>query len=293
MFHQHGGTAGSQLYVVVEKILTGEEPLPASWPVNGTTGYELLNDINRVLVHDPGLEVLRLQYESLTDITDSPQQIIYESKKQILAEAMSSEIHMLAGRLHRLTQRHRMSRDFTFPALLRALGEVIACFPVYRTYAPPQGWNVDDVDYGHVMAAIRWAKLRNPTMDWTTLDFIGSVLLLQFPAVGEPDREDFRDFVLRFQQVTGPVTAKGIEDTAFYRYYPLAALNEVGGELTPGLTASRTFIAGCNIGLPIGRTACPPRRRTTPSAARTCGHGCWSCRKSPTNGWKPCDAGRN
>jgi (1->4)-alpha-D-glucan 1-alpha-D-glucosylmutase len=134
-----------------------------------------------------------------------------------------------------------MSRDFTYPALLKALREVIACFPVYRTYVPPHGWDVDEADYGHVMHAVRWAKLRNPTMDWSALDFIASVLLLQFPRADEPDREQFRDFVLRFQQITGPVTAKGIEDTAFYRYYPCAALNEVGGELNASALAPEEF----------------------------------------------------
>lgn len=234
LFQQHFADAAepaAQLYVVVEKILTGEEPLSTTWPVSGTTGYELLNDINRLLVDGPGLETLRSEYPAIMGSSDAPAQVVYDSKKQILAESMSSEIHMLAGRLHRLTQRHRMSRDFTYTGLLRALSEVIACFPVYRTYVPPQGWDVDEVDYGRVMTAVRWAKLRNPAMDWSTLDFIASVLLLQFPPADEPDREDFRDFVLRFQQITGPVTAKGIEDTAFYRYYPLAALNEVGGEL--------------------------------------------------------------
>jgi (1->4)-alpha-D-glucan 1-alpha-D-glucosylmutase len=244
MFQQHRGEgegANNKLYVVVEKILTGEEPLPQSWPVSGTTGYELLNDISRLLVSGPGLETLRNEYETLCDVEETPLEVIYASKKQILAESMSSELHMLAGRLHRLTQRHRMSRDFTFSGLLRALGEVIACFPVYRTYVPPQGWEVDDADYGRVMTAVRWTKIRNPTMDWTTLDFIASVLLLQFPSFDEPDREHFRDFVLRFQQVTGPVTAKGIEDTSFYRYYPLAALNEVGGELTATAHTAEDF----------------------------------------------------
>lgn len=234
MFQQHfADTAepAAQLYVVVEKILTGEEPLSTAWSVAGTTGYELLNDINRLLVDGPGLETLRSEYSIIMGSGDAPAQLVYDSKKQILAESMASEIHMLAGRLHRLTQRHRMSRDFTYTGLLRALSEVIACFPVYRTYVPPQGWDVDEVDYGRVMTAVRWAKLRNPAMDWSTLDFIASVLLLQFPPADEPDREAFRDFVLRFQQITGPVTAKGIEDTAFYRYFPLAALNEVGGEL--------------------------------------------------------------
>ncbi|MEX0937824.1 MAG: malto-oligosyltrehalose synthase [Pirellulales bacterium] len=221
-----------RLYVVVEKILTGEEPLPTDWPTCGTTGYELLNDLNRVLVDEQGLEYLRSVYASLTGVEQPPAEIVYNSKKRILDDAMPSELHMLAGQLHRLTQRHRMSRDFTFPALLRALRELIACFPVYRTYVPPEGWEIDDADFGHVMAAVRWAKRRNPTMATGVFDFLGSVLLLQFPlGVDHPDRERFREFVLRFQQVTGPVTAKGIEDTSFYRYYPLASLNEVGGEL--------------------------------------------------------------
>lgn len=221
----------TQLYVVVEKILSGEEALPPDWPVCGSTGYELLNDFGRLLVSGPGVARLRREYSEIVDEEMSPAQIVYQSQKEILNHAMSSELHVLAGRLHRLAQRHRMSRDFTFPVLLRAMRELIACFPVYRTYVSSRGWEVDQADRARVLAAVRTAKRRNPAMAWTALDFLAEVLLLEYPSADEPDRDEFREFVLKFQQVTGPVTAKGIEDTAFYRYYPLASLNEVGGEL--------------------------------------------------------------
>ncbi len=224
--------SADRLYVVVEKILSGEEPLPADWPVCGTTGYELLGDLSRLLVDRAGVQRLRRDYASVTGMEQSPAEVVYESKKRILDDTMSSELHVLAGQLHRLTQRHRMSRDFTFLTLLRALRELVACFPVYRTYVTSRRWEVDEADYGRIRTAVRLAKRRNPTMEWNALDFLASVLLLEFPAGTEgSEREEFRQFVLKFQQVTGPVTAKGIEDTAFYRYCPLASLNEVGGEL--------------------------------------------------------------
>jgi (1->4)-alpha-D-glucan 1-alpha-D-glucosylmutase len=144
---------------------------------------------------------------------------------------MSSELHVLGWRLSRLAERNRWSRDLTLTSLVRALAEAIACFPVYRTYIRPSDVTPGDEDHRRIMMAIRLAKIRNTEMSWAYFDFIASVLLLQVPP-GSPDDElrERREFVLKFQQVTGPVTAKGLEDTAFYRYYPLASLNEVGGD---------------------------------------------------------------
>jgi (1->4)-alpha-D-glucan 1-alpha-D-glucosylmutase len=113
------------------------------------------------------------------------------------------------------------------------LREVIACFPVYRTYVRCTGWEVDPDDLGRIAQAVRMAKRRNPSMPRAVFDFVSAVLTLSFPPELEKrEREAWREFTLRFQQVTGPVTAKGVEDTAFYRYVPLASLNEVGGEIT-------------------------------------------------------------
>ncbi len=230
-----------RLYVVVEKILSGEEQLPIHWEVSGTTGYELISGLNRLLVDSEGVEFLRKNYFKLSGVHETAAEVVYQSKKRIIDDAMSSELHVLARKLHRISRNLRWSRDFTFSVLLRTLREVIACFPVYRTYVSSRGWDVDASDTGYIQLAIRLAKRRNPTMSWTAIDFVGRILLLQLPVgLSQELREELRRFVLKFQQVTGPITAKGTEDTAFYRYYPLVSLNEVGGELeSPTLTISQ------------------------------------------------------
>ena len=220
------------LYVVAEKILSAGEELREDWPVSGSTGYDLLGEIGSVLVDASGVARLRDRYAELSGVTHPPRDVIYQSKLTVLQTAMSSELNVLASQLYRMAQADRGSCDFTLPVLLRALREVIACFPVYRTYVRPRGWDVRDEDRLRIMSAVRWAKRRNPTMPWTAFEYLASVLLLEFPPyLSDEQREAWRRLALKLQQVTGPVTAKGLEDTAFYRYYPLASLNEVGGEL--------------------------------------------------------------
>jgi len=245
LFRRHGQAGGSdgddghrQLYVVAEKILSGDEPLPEEWPVCGTTGYELLNLLNRLLVDGEGVNKLRAAYGRLTDQVLSPRDVLYDSKRAVLLSAMASELHMLATQLYRIAQPLRSARDFTLGGLQRALREVIACMAVYRTYVRPRGWDVSETDYRRVTLAVRMAKRRNPTMPWGVFDFIASILLLQYPpSLSEEQAAQWREFALKVQQVSGPVTAKGLEDTAFYRYYPLASLNEVGAELdSPAIT---------------------------------------------------------
>ena len=245
LFRRYGNSSGAdgedgnrQLYVVAEKILSGDEPLPEDWPVCGTTGYELLNLLNRLLVDGEGVNKLRIAYGRLTDQVLSPRDVLYDSKRAVLLAAMASELHMLAAQLYRIAQPLRSARDFTLGGLQRALREVIACMAVYRTYLRPRGWDVSETDYRRVTLAVRMAKRRNPTMAWGVFDFISSVLLLQYPpGLSEDQAAEWREFVLKVQQVSGPVMAKGLEDTAFYRYYPLASLNEVGAELdTPAIT---------------------------------------------------------
>ena len=221
-----------QIYVVAEKILGGDEPLPTEWSVCGTTGYDLLNQLSRVLVHADGLTTLRANYGKLTDQDDSPADVVYESKRTILISSMASELQMLAAELYRLAQQHRASRDFTRPVLQSALREIIASLTVYRTYIRPQGWEVSEMDYRRVTTAVRMAKRRNRTMSSAVFDFIASILLLESPpALSNEQAAQRRSFALKVQQVSGPIAAKGVEDTAFYRYYPLASMNEVGGEL--------------------------------------------------------------
>ncbi len=221
-----------EIYLVAEKILTGDEPLCEDWAVCGTTGYDLLNFLSRVQVYGDGLAQLREFYDRITGNVAKPADVVYESKRAVLSSTMASELQMLTANLYRIAQRHRASRDFTRPALGRALREVIACITVYRTYVRGDSWEVSDADYRTVSTAVRMAKRRNRTLPNSVFDYIQSVLLLEHPpTVTDEHAAERREFALKLQQVSGPVTAKGVEDTAFYRYYPLASLNEVGGEL--------------------------------------------------------------
>jgi (1->4)-alpha-D-glucan 1-alpha-D-glucosylmutase len=222
----------SEIYVVAEKILSGDEPLSTDWPVAGTTGYDWMNAIGRLQVNADGLTALREFYDRYTGNTAKPADVIYESKRAVLFSSMSSELQMLGASLYRIAQSHRASRDFTRPVLQRALREVIASMTVYRTYVRGDSWDVSESDYRTVTFAVRMAKRRNRSLPVAVFDFISSVLLLEHPpTVSDEQAADRRAFALKLQQVTGPVAAKGVEDTAFYRYYPLASLNEVGGEL--------------------------------------------------------------
>jgi len=231
-----GGPAGGRsTYVVVEKILTGDETLPAEWPVHGTTGYEFLNLVNGLFVDPGGARAIERAYQRLRDGTGSFDDLLYRAKKLILRTAMSSELYVLASRLDRISEQHRWSRDFTASNLHLALGETIACFPVYRSYVQADTVEMSSGDRQHVMRAIRDAKRRNRSTSESLFDFIADVLLLRDPeGLSDIERGERREFVLRVQQLTGPVMAKGLEDTVFYRYFPLASLAEVGGRPTGG-----------------------------------------------------------
>ena len=152
--------------------------------------------------------------------------VVYESKKLILNSSLSG----LVRRLDRISRQHRWSRDLTFFGFQEALREVMACFPVYRTYVRSAFNVMDDEDLGYILSALEMAKRRNRGMNESILDFLASVLLLQEPeGLSELEQAERRDFVMRFQQLTGPVTAEGLYYTALYRYFPLASLNEIGG----------------------------------------------------------------
>jgi (1->4)-alpha-D-glucan 1-alpha-D-glucosylmutase len=229
-------------YIVVEKILVRDERLRPDWTVHGTTGYEFLNQVNGLFIDAAAEPQFQTLYVRFTGQPFRFGDIAYQSKKLILDGTMSSELHMLARRLDRISEQHRWSRDFTLFSLQEALAEVIACFPVYRTYIRAAKNTVGDEDRHHILSALRTAKRRNPAMSDSIFDFIASVLLLQDPeGLSVTDRDERRDFVMHFQQITGPVMAKGIEDTAFYRVYPLASQNEVGGNPERFGVAMETF----------------------------------------------------
>jgi (1->4)-alpha-D-glucan 1-alpha-D-glucosylmutase len=220
--------AAAPLYVVAEKILEPEEPLPTQWPIAGTTGYDFLNRCLGLFVDADGLRDVERAYSRFIGVRMDFRDVVYECKLLILRVAMSSELQLLAYRLNRLSEKHRRTRDFTFNNLRTALREILACFPVYRTYIGAGG--ISERDRRFVHQAVAQAKRRNPAMDAAVFDFVRDVLLLEQPPQLDAEGRRERDFFVgRFQQVTSPVMAKGVEDTASYRYVPLVALNEVGG----------------------------------------------------------------
>ena len=219
-----------RVYLAAEKILVGDEELRPGWAIEGTTGYGFLNLLNGLFVDASKARFFQRLYRKFTGWSQSYSDLIYESKRLVMQVSMSSELNVLSRRLDRISEQHRRSRDFTLESLRDALREVIACFPVYRTYIRTDTQHPDEQDERYIRSAIKTAKRRNPATSGSVFDFIQDLLLLKDPdSISEADRAERRLFVMRFQQLTGPVMAKGLEDTAFYRYCPLLSLNEVGG----------------------------------------------------------------
>jgi len=207
----------------VEKILAPRETLPKGWPVDGTTGYDFLNDAMGALLHDGNEEALRRTYRRAAPGAQSYDTTVYRSKLLVIEQTLSSELARLAYELDRLSEADYHTRDVTLAALREALREVVAAIGRYRTFLPHDPETAQEV----VEEAIHRALQRNPATEPTVYEFVERAILGEL-------REDLhdaqRDWVGRLQQYTGPVAAKGIEDTALYRYVPLTALNEVGGE---------------------------------------------------------------
>lgn len=218
-----------QLYVVVEKILALDEALPEEWPVHGTSGYDALNRINMLFVDGVSENDFTRQYEELIDDPTQFRDLVLEKKRLIMDVSLSSELHVLAYQLERIALRDRRARDFTLTSLRTALREVIAAFPVYRSYITAA--EVSEKDRQLVGRAVARARRLNPLLGSAVFDFLSRTLLDRTSASPTPEGEPSQaDFAGKFQQVTAPATAKGIEDTAFYVYNRLVSLNEVGGE---------------------------------------------------------------
>ncbi|MEZ5353557.1 MAG: malto-oligosyltrehalose synthase [Bryobacteraceae bacterium] len=219
----------ARLYVVAEKVLSLEEQLPSQWAVDGTTGYDFLNDVTAVFIDGRSAPRLRRMYARFAGEMPAFADVVYESKKLIIATSMASELNVLAHELNRISEADWRCRDFTLDSLQEALREVAACFPVYRTYVNQDGWT--PYDQKAIETAIARALRRNPAMEPSIFDFLSRMFLpvrKQWPS--EASYRRAMSFAMKFQQYTGPVQAKGVEDTAFYRYGPLLSQNEVGGE---------------------------------------------------------------
>lgn len=217
------------LYVLVEKILGVNEELPANWPVFGTTGYEFLAWLNAIFVDRANERMFDTIYAKSTGKHEPFEELTYRCKQLIMQASMASELNVLGHQLDRLSERERRSRDYTLNSLTHAIQEIIACFPVYRTYITPNAAGILDRDRMFLWQAVSHAKRRNPAVSGLVFDFVRDLLLDSF-VPGEPHREERLKFVTKFQQTTSPVTAKGIEDTAFYRYHRFLSLNEVGSD---------------------------------------------------------------
>ncbi|MDQ3262048.1 MAG: malto-oligosyltrehalose synthase [Myxococcota bacterium] len=235
------GVLRRSLYVVVEKIQGGRERIPEDWAVHGTVGYRFAHAVTGLFVDRDQERPLTDAYHRFLGRELDFDALLYEKKRLILSSAMASEVNVLARELNRISELDRRTRDFTLNSLRRALVEFIALFPVYRTYV--DDWRgLDERDVRYVEWTIARAKRRDPNTNATIFDFLKDVLLRRYPEhVGEAEKAVMLRFAMKLQQVTGPVMAKGLEDTAFYIYNRLTSLNEVGGEPERFGTTPATF----------------------------------------------------
>jgi (1->4)-alpha-D-glucan 1-alpha-D-glucosylmutase len=227
-------------YIVGEKILIKDERMPDDWPIFSTTGYVFLNSVNGIFVRTENAKALDDIYERFTKSRMNFADLVYEKKRLITGVSMSSEINTLGHYLNRLSEMNRHTRDFTLNSLISAIVEVISFFPVYRTYINRSG--VNETDRRFIEFAVSRAKRKNPAISASIFDFLKDVLSMNCPdTLDEDGRREWLDFVMRFQQITGPVMAKGVEDTVFYIYNRLLSLNEVGGSPDRFGTSLDTF----------------------------------------------------
>lgn len=226
------GQDAASLFIVVEKILGKGEQLPHTWSVAGTTGYDFLNMVNGLFVRSDQERAMEALYTRFAGPHLPFEELVYQCKKLIMRVSMSSELNVLGHQLNGLSERDRHYRDFTLNSLTHAIREIIACFPVYRTYVTADRDTLSDRDHAYIGMAVARAKRRNPALSSHVFDFVRDLLWGTLDHSAGMAREEQIRFVTKFQQTTGPVMAKGMEDTACYLYNRLVSLNEVGGEST-------------------------------------------------------------
>ncbi len=228
LFKNPASPLRTPFYIVGEKILTKSERIPEDWPISGTIGYAFLASLNGIFIDIDNAKKFDEIYNRFIGLKVNYPDLLYEKKKLIMLTTMSSEVNALGHSLDRISEEDRHTRDFTLNSLTAAIVETIACFPVYRTYV--NSFGVIERDRRYIEQAVAKAKRKNPAVSATTFDFLQDVLLFKCPDdLSEPDKTEWLDFVMKFQQVTGPVMAKGLEDTVFYVYNRFVSLNEVGG----------------------------------------------------------------
>ena len=216
-----------EAYVTVEKILELNEDLPPNWQIQGTSGYEFLNYVNGIFCYSKHERKFSKIYSSFTGLNYKYEDLVYEKKGLILEKNLAGDLENLVQILKRIASHTREGSDFTVYGLRKALFEVLVLFPVYRTYVDENG--ISDTDEKYVIQTIKAAKKKAPLLI-NELDFIQKILLLEYEDFrSKTQREEWLHFVMRSQQLTGPLMAKGVEDTLLYVYNRLLSLNEVGG----------------------------------------------------------------
>jgi (1->4)-alpha-D-glucan 1-alpha-D-glucosylmutase len=239
-----GDAPPAGFYVLVEKILGEEETLPPEWPVHGTTGYDFLNALNGIFISARGVKTLDDVYARFTGTAPDFRETVYRSKKLIMDTLFAGEMHSLGQHLGRLAEQDRYGRDLPRKELRAALIEVTACFPVYRTYARSHELSARDVR--HIAKALKWAQQRSTDASIPVFDFLRRVLLLEVPpSLAGTEREEWLRFLMRWQQFTGPIMAKGFEDTSLYIYNRLVSMNEVGGNPASAGVPVNAFHSRC------------------------------------------------
>jgi len=220
---------GHPQYLVVEKILARFEYLSRDWHIAGTTGYDFMNLVNGLFADSRAELAFDRIYRRFAGISGTFDAFAYRAKKDIIRTALASELEVLTTMLDAIADNDRRSNDYTYNVLRDALGEVVASFPVYRTYVTSE--DVDQSDRTYIALAIDAARKRSELGDEHVFAFLEDVLTMRLPE--ESPNYDGRSvlrFTMKFQQYTSPVMAKAVEDTSFYRYVRLVSLNEVGGD---------------------------------------------------------------
>ncbi|MBD3258225.1 malto-oligosyltrehalose synthase [candidate division GN15 bacterium] len=211
-------------WLLAEKILVPGEELPSNWPIEGTTGYEFLNLAGNLFVDARNEPAMTELYAEFTGEEARLEPVVQAARRQVLAVILGSELNRLTSLFVNICEQHRRHRDYSRVELHDALAETAACFPVYRSYVSESDDQVTEEDKGYISQAIERAKTERDDIDPELFAFLKRILLLEVPGTLETE------LALRFQQVTSAAMAKGVEDTALYRYLRLVALNEVGGE---------------------------------------------------------------
>ena len=218
-------------YLVIEKILAAHEALREDWKVEGTTGYDFTNLVLGVLVNPAAEEAFTATYQDFTGLRTPFSRIVYDCKIRIMENEMASELNALGRDAGRVARQNPMTADFTKTVLQRAIKQIVACFPVYRTYIEFES-DSDSADKRDLDWALTQARRYDPALDPSVFKFLHDLLsgrLTAHPKSGF-NRTSVLRLAMKLQQYSGPVMAKGLEDTAFYRYNRFVALNEVGGE---------------------------------------------------------------